>query len=318
MPIITEPEIVNRWTSFFGRSTVNSFQYLNKSGINTVIRVNYLKTIDEILVNSLAHKGIILEKLALPGAYKVIKQRISVGATHEFLLGHYSIQGLASQFVSHVVNPKEQEKILDMSAAPGGKTAHLSSLMNNNGLIIAIDSSKQRMTALRSNLSRLGVFNVIGIQGDSIELSPTLGNFDKILLDAPCTGSGSICKRPDKEWSKNTSDIARLAQKQSDLLQKGIQSLKVGGELTYSTCSIEPEEGEEQIVNIKKRFDDRIDIIPITNSQHAFDPINLEYKTSNKKIYDEIKNNWLRIVPKEDYEGFFICKLKKISNLTNE
>ena len=315
LPIITNSELIDRWTSFYGRSMVNSFQYLNKAGINTVIRVNYLKTTDEELIPKLIQKGIEVEKLALTGTYKVLKQRMSIGATHEFLLGHYSIQGLASQFVSHIVQPAEQDKILDMSAAPGGKTAHLATLMNNKGLIIAVDSSKPRMTALRSNLSRLSVYNVIGIQGDSITITSELGTFDKVLLDAPCSGSGSICKRPTKEWSKDISDINRLAEKQSELLYQGLQCLKIGGELIYSTCSIEPEEGEEQIVKIKHLCGASIDILPVESSQNMFESVKLLYNSSFRHIHDELQDKWLRIVPKDDYEGFFICKIKKLSKL---
>ena len=146
MPIITDPVITRRWNSFYGKQTVHSFQSFNKTGINSFIRINYLQSTDEEIVASLEKKGFVLEPVALPGAYKVLKHRISLGATNEFLLGNYAIQGLASQFVSHVVNPTNIDQILDMSAAPGGKTAHLATLMKNKGLIIAVDNSKNRMT----------------------------------------------------------------------------------------------------------------------------------------------------------------------------
>ena len=311
MPIITDTNILNRWNSFYGATKVNSFQYLNKAGISDIIRINYLKTTDEILIPILEKKGFILEKLSLPGAYKVQKQRISLGASHEFLLGHYSIQGLASQFVSHIVNPSETDKILDMSAAPGGKTAHLASIMKNKGLLIAVDSSKNRMTALRSNLSRLGVSNVLAFLGDAIDLSPKLGLFDKILLDAPCSGSGSICKRPNKQWIKNESDIERLASKQKNLLVTGLNQLKIGGELIYSTCSLEPEEGEQQIISLMEEYEEKISIIGIEKHNNLFEPVDLQYPYSNMKIFSFLKEKWLRIIPNNNYEGFFICKIKK-------
>lgn len=315
MPIITDTNILSRWNSFYGKNRVNSFQYLNKTGISDIIRINYLKTSDEKLIPNMEKKGFILEKLSLPGAYKILKHRISLGASHEFLLGNYSIQGLASQIVSHIVNPQETDKVLDMSAAPGGKTAHLASLMNNKGLIIAIDSSKNRMTALRSNLSRLGVRNVLAFLGDAINFTPKLGVFDKILLDAPCSGSGSICKRPTKEWVKSQSDIERLASKQKNLLIAGLNQLKIDGELIYSTCSLEPEEGEQQIVSLLEEYNEKISIITIENPNNLFEPVDLQFQYTNKKIYSTIKDKCLRIIPNNNYEGFFICKIKKEKNL---
>ena len=317
MPIITNSEIISRWTSYYGRKEVNSFQYLNKSGINTIIRINTLKSTKDKLVNTLDHKGIILEELPLDGALRVVKQRMSIGATNEFLLGYYAIQGLASQYVAHVVNPAESDKILDMSAAPGGKTAHLASLMNNKGLIVAVDTSKQRMTALRSNLSRLSVFNVLAIQGDATEIVKSFGLFDKVLLDAPCSGSGSICKRPEHEWKKNLSDISRLAEKQAKLLRMGLEHLKIGGELTFSTCSLEPEEGEEQIIRLLAKHGAAISIVPISNTS-TFEAKELNYQSTHSKIQAENKHKWLRITPKEDYEGFFICKIRKESELSEK
>ena len=318
MPIITDPEIISRWNSYYGQKQVNAFQYLNKSGISAVIRVNYLKTTDDELIPKLLSKGIQVEKLPLAGSYKIIKQRISIGATHEYLLGHYSIQGLASQYVSHIVNPAETDKILDMSAAPGGKTAHLATLMNNKGLIISIDPSKQRMTALRSNLSRLSVFNVIAYQDDANEITPKLGTFDKVMLDAPCSGSGSICKRPTKEWSKKVTDIIRLAQKQSSLLHTGLHCLKVGGEMTFSTCSIDPEEGEEQIISLLSFYGSKISIMPIPETKNLFESVTVDYTSSNHQFHSQNKNKWLRIIPKKDYEGFFICKIKKLVEFNNK
>ena len=317
MPIITDTKIINRWTSFYGRTKVNSFQYLNKSGISNIIRINYLKSSDEELIPVLTKKGFILEKLSLPGTYKVVKNRISLGASHEFLLGFYSIQGLASQYVSHVVDPKEDETILDMSAAPGGKTAHLSSLMNNSGLVVAIDSSKNRMTALRSNLARLGVSNVLAIQGDALDVTPKLGLFDKILLDAPCSGSGSICKRPEKQWTKDESDIGRLAIKQKALLLTGLKNLKVGGELTFSTCSLEPEEGELQIISLLEKFGKKLSVLDISNKSNIFNPVILRLDKDSQDFFNQNKHKWLRIIPDSDYEGFFICKIRKNSELNN-
>ena len=315
MPIITDQTITNRWKNFYGKKAVSSFQLLNKAGINSFIRINYLKTTDEELIPILEKKGFEFEPSSLHGAYKVRKHRISLGATNEFLLGYYAIQGLASQHVSHVVSPSKNDHVLDMSAAPGGKTAHLATLMNNEGLITATDSSKTRMTAFRSNLARLHVTNVLGIQGDAVEILSNLGLFDKILLDAPCTGSGSICKRPTMSWTKTLADVERLADKQFTMFETGIRHLKIGGEITFSTCSIEPEEGELQILRMLRKYKESLELIDISDMNEPFIPSIIHFDQANKEELSTNQKQWLRILPEKDYEGFFIAKLRKIASL---
>ena len=311
MPVITEENILRRWNSYYGEKIVLKFQYFNKEGINEFIRVNHLKIKDDLLVEKVGKKLTLQKQGSLPGCFKVQRRKISLGAMNEFLLGYYAIQGLASQFASYILDPKPNETILDMSAAPGGKTAHISSLMNNSGVIFAIDKSKKRLSALRSNLSRLGIKNVISIEGDAVEIVPTLGKVDKIILDAPCSGSGSICKNPQKRWVKNENDIFRLSKIQEQLLLVGLESLKINGELVYSTCSIEPEESEFQIIKILEKLGDYLELIKIN-------PIN-EFKTriiDHPRIKSQTYNQkWIRLLPSQDYEGFFVCKLKKIDDL---
>ena len=134
-------------------------------------------------------------------------------------------------------------------------------------------------------------------------------------MDAPCSGSGSICKRPAKEWIKDESDIERLAKKQNDLLVTGIKQLKIGGELIYSTCSLEPEEGEKQIISLVEQLGSKISIMEINNFKSVFEPVFLHNLNANNSIYEDNKNKWLRITPNTDYEGFFICKIKKEKEL---
>lgn len=315
MPIISDLSILKRWNSFYGSNEVTKFQFFNKSGINDIIRVNHLKMKDDQLINKLKSKFKSINETTLNGAFVIKKSKISIGATNEFLLGQYAIQGLASQYVSTVLNPLPNELILDMSSAPGGKTAHMSSLMDNSGIIVGIDKSKKRLTALRSNLSRLGVKNVIALEGYAEDIIPTLNKFDKVLLDAPCSGSGSICRTPKKPWNRTENDINRLSKIQLDLLESGLHALKINGFLVYSTCSIEPEEGEIQIINILNKFSDKIQILksPILNEFKKNITVNL-HNDMNTEIKD-LKDKWARILPTDNNEGFFICKIKKIAEI---
>ena len=261
------------------------------------IRVNTLKINPEILKERLESKGVILEKTFLDYAFEVIKSPFSIGSTPEYLFGYYMPQSISSMIPPIVLNPKEDSFVLDMCAAPGGKTTHLAQLMKNRGTIVAVEISKSRIKALKSNINRMGVLNAIVINADMRKYKDYLLKkrifFDKILLDAPC--SGNIVK--DKNRAVSEEDIRYCSLRQKELIDIGIDLLKEGGELVYSTCSMEIEENEEVINYILQKRDD-IELINIKSDE--FKGINI------KEGY--IKGT-LRVFPPN--EPFFIAKLKK-------
>ncbi len=262
------------------------------------IRVNTLKINSEELKERLENKGVVLKETFLDYAFEVVKSPFSIGATPEYLFGYYMPQSISSMIPPIILNPREDDFILDMCAAPGGKTTHLAQLMKNKGTIVAVEISKTRVKALKSNINRMGVLNTIIINADMRKYKDYLLKkgifFDKILLDAPC--SGNIIK--DKNRNVSEEDIKYCSLRQKELIDIGIDLLKKGGELVYSTCSVEVEENEEVIKYILQKRDD-VELIKLKPDE--FKGINI------KEGYIE---GTLRVFPPN--EPFFIAKLKKV------
>lgn len=245
--------------------------------LNQCIRSNSLKIGENKLRKRLEKKGIKLKKFQENG-YEILRSKVPIGATPEYLLGLYYIQEKASQYPALLLNPKPGEIVLDMAAAPGSKTTQLSQLMNNKGTIIALDIKSKRLNSLKNNLQRMGCANVIVYNKDARYVEDFNIKFDKVLLDAPCSGNFII----DEEFfNKITIEgIKQRAKVQKQLISAGIEVLKVGGTIVYSSCSLEPEEDEEVI----------------------------DYAIKEHKVkLVEMKRFW----PPET-QGFFTAKLKKI------
>lgn len=168
----------------------------------------------------------------------------SIASSNAYLLGHIFVQDIASICAGFVLNPAKQDRVLDMCAAPGGKTTHLAQLMQNQGEIIAVDNNPARLQKLEFNLERLRIKNVQTLISDARQLAH-LGLFDKVLLDAPCSGNFAI----DSHWfsKRKLADFEQRSRLQKDLLQSGVSYVKKGGELLYLTCSLEKEENEDVV-----------------------------------------------------------------------
>ena len=167
--------------------------------------------------------------------------------------GRWSVQDRSSQLIAPLLGPLPGERILDACAAPGGKSTHIAELINNDGTIMSIDRSARRSKKIASNLKRLGTFCIQLIVADSNELlikNPEwLSSFDRILIDAPCSGLGTLARHPDARWRMNKDNIQQLVELQSQLLISLAPLLKRGGRLVYSTCTIHPDENFNQIKN---------------------------------------------------------------------
>ena len=209
------------------------------------IRVNPLKTTDKELIETVSEHGVLLEKVPyLDHGYKVLSSPFSLGASIEYLLGMYSLQESASQYPVQILQPTSSDKVLDMASAPGGKTTQAAAYMKNEGLMVALDISRDRLYATENNIERCGITNTSIHHVDALEL-PDHSRFTKVLLDAPCSGNYVT----DSSWfSKRTEqDIEHNAMMQRRFLVKALNLLEAGGILVYSTCSLEPEENELNI-----------------------------------------------------------------------
>ncbi|MEK6913714.1 MAG: NOL1/NOP2/sun family putative RNA methylase [Nanoarchaeota archaeon] len=234
-----------------------------------------------------------------------------IGRALEHLLGYYYMQETASMLPPLVLNPTSKDKVLDLCASPGSKTTQISARMENRGLLVANEVKFGRIKILAANIERCGVMNVIMTRRDGIALCKRFKNenflFDKILLDAPCSGEGTIRSTPRTLEMWNPKTIENLSKLQKSLIASAIEVLKPNGEIIYSTCTHAPEEDEEVVDFALKNFDVKVE------------KINLPLKTrpgitnwENKKYSKEVKLTH-RIYPQdENTEGFFIAKLKKI------
>lgn len=211
------------------------------------IRVNTLKTNKIDLINNLKELSFEIEETVYDNAINILNPK-GIIDTKYFDEGHFYVQDLGSILVSSFLKPVENSKVLDLCAAPGGKTTHISELMDNTGEIIACDKSTGRIKLIEENANRLGAKNIKALVNDARILNENFINkFDYVLVDAPCSGTGLYRKKPDIKWNKDLEDIKGLAEIQFGILENAKEYVKDGGNLLYSTCSLSKIENEDVI-----------------------------------------------------------------------
>ena len=267
----------------------------------TTFRANTLKTTVEQIKNKLNELEIKYKEVLWNETAFIIEseKENEIRELDIYKNGEIYLQSLSSMIPPIVVEPKEGENILDMAAAPGGKTTQMANLSNNKAMITACEKNKIRAERLKYNLEKQGASRVSVMLKDARKLD-NFFSFDKILLDAPCSGSGTINLNDinlEKTFTKELVD--RSIKTQKELLKKAVNILKVNGELVYSTCSILKEENEKVVEEILRM--ENIEIVPI--DKRAFDDIPLLPVNIDGTIC---------VCPNELYEGFFVAKLRKI------
>ena len=287
------------------------FKKYSLSFLRRSIRVNTIKIpIDEL--KKRLEKNWNLEQIpwCKEGFYieHIKKERRDIGNLIEHSLGYFYTQEAASMIPPLVLEPKESDVVLDIAASPGSKTTQIAAMMNNKGVLIANDYQIPRIKPLSLNIQRCGITNCIItlMQGQWFYNSNI--KFDKILVDAPCSGTGTIRKslKTLRIWNPNM--VKRLSITQKQLIETAFNILKQNGTLVYSTCSLEPEENEAVVDFLINKYDNaQLEEIKINNLKRS-EPI-LEF--DNNKYNENIKN-CLRIWPQDnDTEGFFVAKIKK-------
>lgn len=266
------------------------------------------------MAGALINRGVNLDPLGkwTKVGLVVFNSQVPLGATPEYLAGHYMIQGASSLLPVMALAPQENERILDMCSAPGGKGSHIASIMKNTGVLFANDSNRDRIKAIVANFHRLGIVNAVVSCEDGTKFRNIMTGFDRVLLDAPCTGTGVVSKDPSVKTTKSEVDVQRCYNLQRKLLLTAIDCTdaksSTGGYIVYSTCSVLPEENEWVIdYALKKR---NVKLVPTGLDfgvegftkfrQHRFHPsLNL-----TKRYYPHTHN----------MDGFYVAKLKKFSN----
>ncbi|MEM2766725.1 MAG: RsmB/NOP family class I SAM-dependent RNA methyltransferase [Candidatus Bathyarchaeia archaeon] len=267
------------------------------------IRINTMNIEEAKIIERLEKLGFKLKKIPyLRNGYWISEAKFSVGATIEYLLGYFSIQEAAAQIPATLFTELKDKKVLDACAAPGGKTVQLADLMQNTGVIVALDVNRRRLNALANQLERCRVRNTVVYCLDARQASKLGIKFDRILVDAPCSGNFAT----DKNWFKRRTieDVERNAKLQREILTEASKILVDNGELVYATCSLEPEENEFNVDWAVKNLG--LEVAEI-NCHGEEAPT----KIFGKKLDSSVKS-CRRIWPSEENQGFFICKLKKV------
>ena len=242
--------MLDRWQSLFGDDETRQLALANNSPPATAFRVNTLRTsIKEVLADLKTEGVTTRESQVAHGAFVVESGPASV-MTAAARRGVIYLQDEASQLVSILLEPKSGHRMLDLCAAPGSKTSHIAVLAEDKARIVACDRHHHRLATLRATCERLGVQSVDALELDATRALPFVAaapEFDRILVDAPCSGTGTLRGNPEIKWRLCADDLSRLAELQASLLEGAASSVARGGRLVYSTCSIEREENEEVV-----------------------------------------------------------------------
>jgi len=296
--------LIERYLKLFGKDETKKLLESNERIPLKAIRINTLKTKVENCISHLEEKGFSFKKIKwCDYCFEVIEEPFSVGSTTEYLLGFFYIQDATSVLPSMVLNPSEKDLVLDMAAAPGGKTTHLSQIMNNKGVIIAIDINKEKMKALKSNIHRMGCENTILLRTDALKFDQL--SFDKILIDAPCTAEGTIRKNPELKKRLKLEDFEKYANKQKQFIDVAYKLLKPKGIIVYSTCAISPEENEEVVEYALSKGMKLLD----TGIKEGLPGLTFFFGKEHNKELVKCKRFYPHI---HDTQGFFIAKLVKL------
>jgi ribosomal RNA methyltransferase Nop2 len=306
------PYLAEKLFNLFPPKEAFAFFEANETPRPVVIRTNTLKTHRRDLAQALINRGVTLEPVGKWSkiGLQIFESPVPLGATPEYLAGHYILQAASSFLPVMALAPQEHERVLDMASAPGGKTTYIAALMKNTGCIFANDSNKSRAKGLIGNIHRLGAKNTIVCNYDAREFPKVIGGFDRVLLDAPCSGTGVIAKDASVKTNKTEKDFLMLPHLQKQLLLAAIDSVdhasKTGGYIVYSTCSVTVEENEGVVqYALSKRPNVKLVETGLVFGKEGF-------TSYMGKTFDKSMKMTRRYYPHAyNVDGFFVSKFKK-------
>lgn len=301
----SHPEwMVRRWWKRWGFTETEQLCQANNEPAPTWIRVNTLKNSPADLRARLQAQGILAEHSErVPEALR-ISGFGAVERLAEFKEGLFSVQDESSQMVAHVLNPKPGDMVLDACSAPGGKTAHLAQLMADQGQILAFDVHEQKLPLIDGLAERLGIHIIQTRPGDARELPGVEAKSqDRVLVDAPCSGLGVLRRKPDLRWHKREEELLEFPPLQLAILERACATVKAGGELVYSTCTIEPEENFEVVKAFRSRHPE-FSVLDLT--------ADLGFPLTENGERNQAQKGMLQLLPHHHgTDGFFLAKFKR-------
>ncbi|WP_353930644.1 16S rRNA (cytosine(967)-C(5))-methyltransferase [Okeanomitos corallinicola TIOX110] len=262
------------------------------------LRVNILKSNLEQVESAFKNAGILVSKIPhLPQGLRLIGSTGAIQNLPGFNYGWWCVQDSSAQLVGHLLDPQPNDVVIDVCAAPGGKTTHIAELMGDKGKIYACDKTASRLRKLKENTQRLNLQSIEVCTGDSRSLTQFYNTADRLLLDAPCSGLGTMHRHADARWRQTPASVQELSQIQKELLSHTAKFVKSGGVLVYATCTLHPQENEEVISEF-------LTANPDWQIQHP-----------NFDFVDISSQGWLKVWPHQrDMDGFFMVRLRKTND----
>jgi ribosomal RNA methyltransferase Nop2 len=306
------PFLAEKLYNLFPPREAFAFFEANETPRPMVLRTNTLRTHRRELAQALINRGVTLEPVGKWSkvGLQIFESQVPLGATPEYLAGHYILQAASSFLPVMALAPQENERVLDMAAAPGGKTTHIAALMRNTGCVFANDANKTRAKGLIGNIHRMGVKNTVVCNYSALEFPKVMGGFDRVLLDAPCSGTGVIAKDQSVKTNKTEKDFMKMPHLQKQLLLAAIDSVdhasKTGGYIVYSTCSVTVEENEQVVqYALNKRSNIKLVSTGLVFGKEGFT------RHMGKVFHPSLKETRRYYPHAYNVDGFFVAKFKK-------
>ncbi|MGF1988705.1 MAG: 16S rRNA (cytosine(967)-C(5))-methyltransferase [Nostoc sp. ZfuVER08] len=294
--------IIQVWLEQLGfTETEQLCEWMNQSP-TIDLRINPLRTSIEEVEAALQSAGVLVRRVRyLPQALRLISNPGSIQKLPGFQQGWWTVQDSSAQLVSHLLDPQPGEVVIDACAAPGGKTTHIAELMQDRGKIWACDRTSSRLRKLQENSQRLNLKSIQICIGDSRDFTQFHNTADRVLLDAPCSGLGTMHRHADARWRQTPQSVQELGLLQRQLLSHTSTFVKPGGVLVYATCTLHPAENEEAVAAFLAESPD----------WQIESPNSLELRN----FPGNTPQGWLKVWPhREDMDGFFMVRLRKTNN----
>jgi len=293
--------LAERWLQRYGPERTEAMCRANNSPPPLTVRVNRLRARREQLIESLLAEGCQVEPCHFAPDGVLIQRHPELDGLQCYADGWFYVQDEAAMLCGYLLSPEPGERLLDACAAPGGKVTHLAELMGDQGEIVALDHSEQRLRLVEENCRRLGLRSIHPLVGNAMRMGFDRV-FDRILVDVPCSGLGVVRRHPDAKWRKGPELIAAMARQQVAILDHVSHLLKPGGILVYATCSTEPEENEDVMGSFLRQHPD-----------YRLDPV-AAYLPASARLFvhgDGYAQTW---PGPEGLDGFFGARFRRVAN----